>query len=63
MRDAVKGESLPDPLLRCVVRHELAIVLLQPTASVGGDDPNRRTRPWIILSASTYRSKAALSAL
>jgi len=61
-RDAVMGESLPDPALRFVVRHELAIVLLRPTVPVGGNDPNGRTRPWIILSASTYRSKAALSA-
>lgn len=57
------GESLPDPALRYVVRHEVAIVLSRPTVPVGGNDPNGRTRPWIIFSVSTYRSKAAPSAL
>ena len=61
-RDAVMGESLPDPALRCVVGPELAIVLSRPTVPVGDNDPNGRTRPWIILSVSTYRSKAAPSA-
>jgi len=53
------GESLPDPALCCVFRPIRAIVLSEPTIPVGFNDPNGGKRPWIILLASTYHSKAA----
>lgn len=58
-RDAIMGELLLGPAYRCAVHNEMYIVLSRPTVPVGGNDPQRRMKPWIILSVSTCRSKAA----